>query len=82
MTMNRYDTISLGTSLADIHQMVGTADKTASSHRGKQLLYIERIPISQGLTLHRHYTLTFANGRLVNKTYKEIKQPLLDVGSY
>lgn len=72
-----FSEISLGANITEVEAKIGKAYRTRPVPTGIEHLYIERISLGKDHNVQKHYTLTYSNGFLINKSAKEIEEPTL-----
>ena len=74
VTMERFDSIPFGAGFEEVERTIGAPYKRETKKGQTLCLYIERINLDKETRMQRHYTLTFSEGKMVEKSVKEIKQ--------
>ncbi|MFT4553460.1 MAG: hypothetical protein ACI9S8_002100, partial [Chlamydiales bacterium] len=77
-----FSEIPLGTNITEVEAKIGRAYKTRPVPTGTEHLYIERISLGKDHNLQKHYTFTYSNGLVINKSAKEIEEPTLKANFY
>ena len=83
MTLNQYEAIPLGHSIADVQKESGKPYKRSQNTEGmEEYTYIERLRVSRGHNEFRIYTLTVNEGVVVNKAIDNEKNFVPDYIKY
>ena len=72
INQERYLSVVVGAPVNEVMASLGKPYDVRKTPQGQEYRYIERLPISKGYTVHRHYIFMISDGHVVDKRYEEI----------